>query len=188
MSSVRNGISSEAARDRDEKRPSAAGAAHSKSPAELRQSERAVLYWWQKLAQYGDWPPLASLDLERMSSRDWEHRFLIRVHSPVERCAFLIYGQAVARLLGLPDDPVSQVPTVKQLPKRYLPVFVEGCNEVAAGRGPIRKTGAIDRPGDTVEVYRAAFLPVGLEPADASFVYGTFNTRILRKRPSADSA
>lgn len=178
MSSINTDIPSEAALDGAEEHPAAADAAASKSPAELRQSERAVLDWWERVGQSGIWPTLPSLDLARMSTRDWRHRFLIRSDSSVESCTFLVYGQTVARLLGLPEEPAPQVPMVQLLPERYLPVFVDGCREVIAGRGPVRRSGALEHGDGTVELYRAVFLPVDAGLEQAALIYGAFNSRI----------
>lgn len=166
-----------------------AGVAVPKTQGEQRESERALLYWRQKVAQFGDPPPLMSLELTRMLNRDWNHRFLISTDPSVENYIFLIYGRQVARLLDLPDEPVQRVPMIRQLPQRYLPVFVDGCSEAASRSGPVRKSGRFERWDSQVELFRVVFVPVTVRPnSAASLVYGAINYRILSKPPGADGS
>lgn len=153
--------------------------------SELREAERAILYWRQKVAQFGGSPPLMSLELTRMLTRDWNHRFLISSDPSTEDYVFLIYGGKIARLLDLPDQPSPQVPMIKQLPQRYVEIFVEGCREAAAGSRPARRSGGFERWDGQAELYRAVFLPVGVRPNSfTSLIYGAFNRRVLRKPPA----
>lgn len=150
--------------------------------AEQRESERAVRYWRQKVAQFGGPPPLMAIELSRMLNRDWRHRFLISTDPAVENYTFLIYGQGIARLLDLPDEAVSQVPMIRQLPERYVPIFVGGCREAVERSTPARKTGTFERWDGRVELYRAAFMPVAVRPNSlTSLVYGAFNSRLVHK-------
>lgn len=156
---------------------------------EKRESERALLYWRQKVAQFGDPPPLMSLELTRMLNRDWNHRFLISTDPEIENYIFLIYGKQVAHLLDLPDEPVQRVPMIRQLPQRYVPIFVEGCSEAASRPGPVRKSGRFERWDGQVELYRLAFVPVTVRPNSAvSLVYGAMNCRILAEPPAPDGS
>lgn len=149
---------------------------------ERRQVERAISYWKQKVAQFGGPPPLMAIELPRMLNVDWRHRFLISTDARLENYAFLIYGAAVARLLDLADQAVLRVPMVSQLPRRYLDVFIQGCNEALLHEAPVRKNGSIDRWDGQVELYRSVFMPIAVRPnSSTSLIYGAFNRRVARQ-------
>src|SRR3954463_12497610 len=98
-------------------------------PAERRDTESAIRLWHQKASGYGELPPLVTFDFSRLTS-DWGYRFLISGDQFVEASVFLVYGVHFARLLGLPQQPRSQIPLLPQLPARYRSLFVEGYGEV----------------------------------------------------------
>src|SRR4051794_23857732 len=91
-----------------------------------REAERLLAYWESKAQEFGS-VTIASLDLGHINSQEWSNRFLISVDPVVERSALLMYGPRFARLLSLPEQPRMDVPMMRQLPRRYANVFLQGC-------------------------------------------------------------
>ena len=59
---------------------------------ERRRSERVIAYWEKTMTRHGGGATIATLDLSRMRSSDWSHRFVIAVDPLPENSALLYYG------------------------------------------------------------------------------------------------
>jgi hypothetical protein len=144
---------------------------------ERRESERAIAYWRRKTAELGETPTIASLDLGEIHSEGWSHRFVIAVDPVVENSALLMYGTNFARLLELPEKGLPHIPMVRQLPKRFSEMFVRGCGDAHERRTPIRVEGEVPRNDGKRELFRAAFIPVGVKPNSLTHLaFGAFNS------------
>jgi len=153
---------------------------------EQRDTERAVTLWHNKASATGGPPPITAFDLSRLTG-DWGHRFLISTDKIVEDSVFLIYGSPFARLLELPETPLSFTPMVEQLPERYRPLFGEGCVEAITEAAPARFSGAVVHHGK-IEFYRAVFMPCKLNASSwRPLIFGSFNYRVA-PRVSASAA
>jgi hypothetical protein len=149
---------------------------------ERRESERAIAYWEKKMAQLGGNMTVAGLDLAEMQSPEWSHRFVIAVDPVPENSALLLYGSDFGRLLELPEKRAPHVPMVRQLPKRYSDVFVRGCSDAERQGLPIRLEGEVARDDGAAELYRAAFIPVGVrENSITHIAFGAFNSCLAKK-------
>ncbi|MBV8889363.1 MAG: hypothetical protein JO267_13470 [Alphaproteobacteria bacterium] len=146
-------------------------------PHERREAERVIAYWDRKAAQLGEVPTVASLDLAAIHTLTWSHRFVIAVDPVVENSALLMYGINFARLLDLPQKTAPHIPMMRQLPKRFSQVFARGCGDAHAQNAPIRLEGEVDRDDGRRELYRAAFIPVGVKPNSLTHLaLGAFNS------------
>jgi hypothetical protein len=153
---------------------------------ERRESERAIRYWEKKCEGLGKSPTVAALDLGEINSEDWSHRFVIAVDPMVENSSLLLYGSNFAKLLDLPPKGTPHVPMVRQLPRHLSRVFMQGCGEAHDKREPIRVEGEIQREDGKMELYRAAFIPVGVkENSLTHLAFGAFNSRIIDQRLAA---
>src|SRR5712692_1101668 len=103
-----------------------------------REAERLTAYWEGKLKELGGVVTIAGLDLAAADSRDWSNRFLISVDPVVERSALLLYGPKFAQLLGLPAQARNDLPMMRQLPRRYVDLFLRGCTEAQQQMAPVR--------------------------------------------------
>jgi hypothetical protein len=149
---------------------------------ERRESERVIRYWEKKLVELGGSMTIAGLDLAEMQSPEWSHRFVIAVDPVPENSALLLYGSDFGRLLDLPEKRAPHVPMVRQLPKHYSDVFVRGCGDAERQGLPIRLEGEVARIDGTAELYRAAFIPVGVrENAITHIAFGAFNSCLAKK-------
>jgi len=156
----------------------AAEAKHAWIVGEQRDTERAITLWHNKASASGGLPPITAFDLSRLSD-DWGHRFLISTDKIVADSVFLIYGSPFARLLELPEAPLSFTPMLEQLPERYRPLFGEGCVEAVTEMAPARFSGAVVHHGK-IEFYRAAFMPCKLNASSwRPLVFGSFNYRVV---------
>jgi hypothetical protein len=154
---------------------------------ELRDTEQAISFWRRKASEFGGLPPTEAFDFSRIIVGAWSHRFVICTDLMVSELVFLIYGSRFAQLLELPDEPISDIPITRRLPKRYLPLFSEGCRDAIAYAAPVRLNGAVVDYGQ-VELYRAAFMPLAMrENSSVHLVFGTFNRRIGPKAHSSDA-
>jgi PAS domain-containing protein len=145
-----------------------------------REAERLLAYWEEKLRELGGVVTIAGLDLAAADSRDWSNRFLISVDPVVERSALLLYGPKFAQLFGLPAEPRTDLPMMRQLPRRYVDLFLRGCAEAQREMGPVRLEGEIERADGRIEQYRAIFIPVGVKPGSLTcFAFGAFNSRVI---------
>jgi len=146
---------------------------------ERRESERAIAYWKRKVEQLGKSATVAALDLAEISSESWSHRFVIAVDEIVENSSLLLYGSNFARLLELPQKGAPHVPLVRQLPKRFSDVFVRGCGNAHVQREAVRLEGEIEREDGRRELFRAAFIPVGVKANSLTHLaFGAFNSCI----------
>jgi hypothetical protein len=153
---------------------------------EQRDTEHAVTLWHNKARASGGLPPITAFDLSRLAG-DWGHRFLVSTDKVVEDSVFLIYGSPFARLLELPETPLSFTPMVEQLPERYRALFGEGCVEAITEAAPARFGGAVVHHG-RIEFYRAVFMPCKLNPSSwRPLIFGSFNYRVV-PRVSASAA
>jgi hypothetical protein len=145
-----------------------------------REAERLVVYWEKKLEELGGVVTIAGLDLAAADSRDWSNRFLISVDPVVERSALVLYGPNFAQLLSLPERPRTDLPMMRQLPRRYVDMFLRGCAEAQQEMAPVRLEGELERVDGRIEQYRAIFIPVGVKPNSLTcFAFGAFNNRLL---------
>jgi hypothetical protein len=157
----------------------------SKEPTgrDRREAERLMAYWETKLTDLGGVVTVAGLDLAGTDSRDWSNRFLISVDPVVERSALLLYGPKFAQLLGLRAEPRSDLPMIRQLPRRYVELFLRGCTEAQEKMAPVQLEGELERADGRIEQYRAIFIPVGVKPNSLTcFAFGAFNNRLLEPK------
>lgn len=151
---------------------------------ERRESERVIAYWEHVTAELGRCPTVAALDLAEFNSRAWSHRFVIAIDPAVENSALLMYGADFARLLELPTKSAPHLPMVGQLPPRFSEVFKRGCGEAHMQKSPVRLDGEVDREDGRRELYRAAFIPVGVkENSLTHLAFGAFNSCIAGPLP-----
>lgn len=149
---------------------------------ERRESERAIAYWEKKIAELGGNMTVAGLDLAEMQSVEWSHRFVIAVDPVPENSALLLYGADFGRLLDLPEKRTPHVPMIRQLPKRYSDVFVRGCGDADREGQPIRLEGEVAREDGRNELFRAAFIPVGVrENSITHIAFGAFNSCLAER-------
>jgi len=147
-----------------------------------REAERLMVYWEEKLRELGGVVTIAGLDLAAADSREWSNRFLISVDPVVERSALLLYGPKFAQVMGLPAQPRTDLPMMRQLPRRHVDLFLRGCSEAQQQMAAARLEGEIERADGRIEQYRAIFIPVGVKPNSLTcFAFGAFNNRIIDK-------
>jgi hypothetical protein len=153
---------------------------------ERRESERAIRYWEKKIEKLGRSATVAALDLAEINTPDWSHRFVIAVDPVVENSSLLLYGSDFAKLLDLPPKGTPHVPMVRQLPRHLSNVFMQGCGDAHNQRQPVRLEGEVTRPDGKMELYRAAFIPVGVkENSLTHLAFGAFNSCITDQRLAA---
>jgi hypothetical protein len=153
---------------------------------ERRESERVISYWEKKLEKLGHGATVAALDLAEINTPDWSHRFVIAVDPVVENSSLLLYGSDFAKLLDLPSKGAPHVPMVRQLPRHLSGVFMQGCGDAHHQRHPVRLEGEVERSDGRTELYRAAFIPVGVkENSLTHLAFGAFNSRIIDQRLAA---
>ncbi len=128
---------------------------------ERRASERAIGYWREKLAQFGDHATIAALDLAALDTDEWSSRFVMTIDPEVNGSALLLYGTDVARMLDLPVGSKARLPMMRRLPERYVPVFRRGCAAVLRHGSPVRVEGQVEREDGQEELFRAILIPVG---------------------------
>ena len=153
---------------------------------ERRESERVIRYWEKKVEQLGRNATVAALDLADINTPDWSHRFVIAVDPVVENSSLLLYGSDFAKLLDLPRKGTPHVPMVRQLPQHLTTVFMQGCGNAHNKRQAVRLEGEVPRPDGKVELYRAAFIPVGVkEHSLTHLAFGAFNSCVAEHRLAA---
>lgn len=149
---------------------------------ERREAERAITEWEEERRHLGRELVLMRLNTSDMVGEKWSHRFIIAVGPTVEYSSFLFYGAKFAALMGLPDKPDHTIPMVQQLPGRYVPVFTKGCISATLRCEPVRMQGAVDCEDGRQELYRAAFIPLGLKPDRLQrLAFGAFNCRLVER-------
>jgi hypothetical protein len=145
-----------------------------------REAERLTAYWEEKLKQLGGVVTISGLDLAATNGREWSNRFLISVDPVVERSALVLYGPKFAQLLGLPPQPRTDLPMMRQMPRRYVDLFLRGCAEAQQEMAPAQLEGEIERADGRIEQYRAIFIPVGVKPNSLTcFAFGAFSNRVI---------
>jgi hypothetical protein len=141
---------------------------------ERRETERAIKFWEQWTAQFTGRPPAVTAPgLDEMLNDGGANRFIIAADPAVEKYLLLSYGSNFARLLGLPAAAAPGITLIQQLPERLLPIFTRGRSDAALYGGPLRMEGAIEREDGRRDLYRAVFMPIGL-----NLVFGAFNSRV----------
>jgi hypothetical protein len=152
------------------------------SGRERREAERAIAYWERKIEKLGKNATVAALDLADMNTPDWSHRFVIAVDPVVENSSLLLYGNTFAKLLDLPPKRTPHVPLVRQLPRHLSSVFMLGCGDAHEQRTPVRIEGEVARTDGKTELYRAAFIPVGVkENSLTHLAFGAFNSCVINQ-------
>jgi hypothetical protein len=147
-----------------------------------REAERLLAYWESKAQEYGS-VTIASLDLANINSREWSNRFLISVDPVIERSALLMYGPRFAKLMSLPEQARMDMPMMRQLPRRYGDIFLQGCADALKTMGAIRLEGEVERYDNRIEQYRAVFVPVGVKPNSLTcYAFGAFSNRVIDKQ------
>jgi hypothetical protein len=145
---------------------------------ELRDAERAIQLWNRKASEFGRPPPASAFNIGELASDS--HRFFICADLVVhEDSALILYGATFAKLLGLPARPRLDMPLLSQIPTRYQPLFVEGCDRAIEEAMPVRFNGAVAH-GEDIELYRAAFMPLKMLTTTLQFIYGSFSYRPAR--------
>jgi hypothetical protein len=153
---------------------------------ERRESERAIRYWEKKIEKLGRCATVSALDLMEINTADWSHRFVIAVDPLVENSSLLLYGSDLAKLLDLPPKGTPHVPMVRQLPRHLSAVFMQGCGDAHHQRQAIRLEGEVARPDGKLELYRAAFIPVGVkENSLTHLAFGAFNSCVTEQNLAA---
>jgi hypothetical protein len=108
---------------------------------------------------------------------DWGHRFLICGSQAADSSFFVTYGSGFARLLSLPDKPVTTIPFIQQIPEPYQEMFSEGYSKAAMESSPVTLDGTF-RFGARAQLFRAAFMPIMLRPNwSKRLIFGSFNYR-----------
>jgi hypothetical protein len=157
----------------------------SKEPTgrDRREAERLMAYWEQKLEELGGTVTVAGLDLAGTNGKDWSNRFLISIDPVIERSSLVLYGPTFAQLLGMPAQPRTDLPILRQLPRRYVDLFLYACAEAQKEMAPARIEGEIERADGRIEQYRAIFIPVGVKPNSLTcFAFGAFSNRLIDPR------
>jgi hypothetical protein len=149
---------------------------------ERREAERAITDWEEERRRLGRELALMRLNTSDMVGEKWSHRFIIAVGPTVEYSSLLFYGAKFAALMGLPGKADHTIPMVQQLPGRYVPVFTKGCFIATLRCEPVRMQGAVDCEDGRQELYRAAFIPLGLKPDRLQrLAFGAFNCRLVER-------
>jgi hypothetical protein len=105
---------------------------------------------------------------------------VIAVDPVVENSSLLLYGSSFAKLLELPPKGTPHVPMVRQLPRHLSRVFMQGCGDAHLNRQAIRLEGEVAREDGKTELYRAAFIPVGVkENSLTHLAFGAFNSCVV---------
>lgn len=157
----------------------------SKEPTgrDRREAERLMAYWEQRLEDLGGTVTVAGIDLAGTNSKAWSNRFLISVDPVIERSSLVLYGPSFAQLLGLPEQPRTDLPILRQLPRRYVDLFLRSCADAQKEMAPVRIEGEIERADGRIEQYRVIFIPVGVKPNSLTcFAFGAFSNRLIEPR------
>jgi hypothetical protein len=147
---------------------------------ERRETERAVAEWRQRVEHFG-FPPLRPSDAEfdDLIAEGGAHRFIISVDQAADDHVLLTYGAGFAELLGLRHRPGSNIRLLHEIPPSILPAFVKGCREAGLQAPPVKVEGEVRLEGGRRQLYRAVFMPIGV-----NLVFGAFNSRIAAAGPA----
>jgi hypothetical protein len=146
---------------------------------ERRDVELAIQHWQQNTWGKDCIPLLDTFDFSSMRASGGQ-RFLVCGGQAVENAVFVTYGSGFARVLGLPAEPVTTTPFLRQLPDAYREMFSEGYTKAAMESAPVTLEGTI-RFGVTAQLFRAVFMPIMLRPNwSKQLTFGSFNYRSVR--------
>ena len=146
---------------------------------ERRDVELAIQHWQRNTWGADCVPLLDTFDFSSMKA-GWGHRFLVCGGLAVETSAFVTYGPAFARLLGLSQKPVTTVPFIMQLPEACREMFAEGYGKAMIESSPVTLEGTLGA-GAGAQLFRAVFMPIMLQPNwSKQLIYGSFNCRPAR--------
>jgi hypothetical protein len=147
-----------------------------------REAERVMAYWQTKLQELGVDATIAALDLGSMNTADWSNRFLIAIDPVIEKSALLLYGPKFAQLFNLPAESRMDRPMMRQLPMRFVDIFLGGCAEAEKTKEAVRVEGEIERSDNRIEQYRVIFIPVRVRPNSLTcYAFGAFSNRIVER-------
>jgi hypothetical protein len=146
--------------------------------SERRDAERLTALWSKEASKYGGPPPITTFELLDT------FRFVVCANTIIGHHSFHTYGAPFARLLGLPETPAIGAPLADQLPRRYLPLFIDGCDKALVQMKPIPYSDFIVYQ-EQIELYRAVFLPLADQPkSQTRLILGSFNCRIVPTDPT----
>ena len=143
---------------------------------ERRDVELAIQHWQRNTWGQDCVPLLDTFDFSPMRA-DWGYRFLICGDPAIENSAFVTYGAGFARLLGLPSEPVTTTPFIRQIPETHREMFAEGYSKAMMECSPVTFEGTL-RLAAGAHLFRAVFMPIMLRPDwSKQLIFGSFNCR-----------
>jgi hypothetical protein len=146
---------------------------------ERRDVELTIQHWQRNTWGKDCIPFLDTFDFTPMKA-NWGQRFLICGDHAIEEAAFVTYGPGFALMLGLPANPVTTIPFIRQIPEAYREMFAEGYSKGAMESAPVTLEGTI-RVGVTAQLFRAVFMRIMLRPNwSKQLIFGSFNYRSVR--------
>ena len=146
---------------------------------ERRDVELAIQHWQRNTWGEDCVPFLDTFDFTQIRA-NWGQRFLICGDRGAESALFVAYGPGFARMLGLPAEPNTTIPFIRQLPEAYGEMFAEGYGKAALEASPVTLEGTI-RLAVHTRLFRAVFMPILLQPNwSKQLIYGSFNYRSVR--------
>ena len=148
------------------------------TPDERRDIQLAIEHWQRNTWGPDSIPLLDTFDFAPLRE-GWGHWFLICGTHSVESAVFVSYGAGFAQLLGLARKPVTDLPCIEQVPVPYRAMFSAGYNRAGSASSPVTLDGTF-RFEKRVELYRAVFMPIMLQPNwSKQLIFGSFNRREL---------
>jgi len=158
--------------------PTGASAAGSGGNSDALHDIQFATEHWQRNTWASDSIPLLdTFDFSPLRA-DSGYWFLICGDHAVESAVFVSYAAGFARLLGLPTQPVPDTPCIEQLPISYRGMFSAGYSRAGVASSPVTLDGTF-RFETRVELYRAVFMPIMLQPNWSKQIFGSFNRREL---------
>jgi hypothetical protein len=146
--------------------------------SERRDVQRAIEHWQRNTWAKDCIPFLDTFDFSSMRG-DWGYRFLICGGHAVEKSVFVTYGPKFAQLLGLPDEALTSIPFIQQIPEPYRDMFIEGCNQANTESSPVILEGTFGLESN-LELFRTVFMPILLKPNWSNrLILGSFNCRAV---------
>jgi hypothetical protein len=146
--------------------------------AERREIQLAIEHWQRNTWGPDCVPLLDTFDFAPLRDNGgcW---FLLCGNHSVESAVFVSYGAGFARLLGLPQEPQSSIPSIEQVPVPYRAMFSAGYSRASLATSPVTLDGTF-RFEKKIELYRAVFMPIMLRPNwSKQLIFGSFNRREL---------
>jgi hypothetical protein len=148
------------------------------SPDERRDIQLAIEHWQRNTWGPDSIPLLDTFDFAPLRG-DWGYWFLICGNHSIESAVFVRYGAGFAQLLGLAREPATGIPCIEQVPVPYRPMFSAGYKRAGSASSPVTLDGSF-RFEKRVELYRAVFMPIMLQPNwSKQLIFGSFNRREL---------